>query len=271
MFNPQSEISHYIPQFVWKFWLSQLYAHYSYQLGLISQNFLIQSGPNDLPRDPRVHIYNVYDNELSETRQLPVQSGSVFKDLTGDPTSVALVQTAEQAFYHLESESESTLTQLIERTYTSGTPTKTNSFCFDRKSVESLSRYLTFLRFRNSAKYREILQSLEEPTEESHKGIIYPAYGPIMIELRRRVILREFIKFLQYSSDVGGACLPRDPRLERHTSSGAPFDTFRDAMDSYCWRLCGAEVFIGIASEDQEFIFPDSCFGTLDEGFDEDP
>lgn len=180
-----------------------------------------------------------------------------------------LVQAAEQAFYHLESEAETTLTQLIERTYTSGTPTKTNSFCFDRKSVESLCRYLTFLRFRNSSKYREILQSLEEPREDH--GIIFPAYGPIITELHRRVILREFIRFLQHSSDDGRAYRPRDPLPEHHPTSGASLDAFRKVMDMYCWRLSGAEVCIGIASEDQEFIFPDSCFGTLDEGFDEDP
>jgi len=232
---------------------------------------LTPSGPNDLPRDPRVHIYDVYDNELSETRQLPVQSESVLKDLNGDASSAELVQAAEQAFYDLESKAAATLTQLIARTYTGGTPTKTNSFCFDRKPIESLSRYLTFLRFRNSAKYREILQSLDDPAEENHRGIIYPVYRPMINELRRRVILREFIKFLQHSSDDGPAYRHRDPRLEHHPSSGASLDTFRDAMNTYCWRLCGAEVCIGIASEDQEFILPDSCFGTLVEGFDEDP
>lgn len=180
---------------------------------------------------------------------------------------MGLIQAAEQAFYKLESEAETTLAQLIERTYTNGTPTKTNSFCFDRKSVESLCRYLTFLRFRNSAKYREILQSLENPPEETREGIIFPAYGPMITELYRRNILREFVRFLQYSSDDR----PRGLRPEHLASSSASLDAFREAMDAYCWRLCGAEVCIGIASEDQEFIFPESCFGTLDEGFHEDP
>jgi hypothetical protein len=205
---------------------------------------------------------------LSEIRQIPPHSGSVLKELNGDAASVELVEVAEQAFYRLESEAESTLTRLIKLTYTSGTPTRTNSFCFDTKSVESLSRYLTFLRFRNSTKYREILQSLEEPTEEAHQGIIYPAYRPVITELRRRVIIREFIRFLLHTADDSDPCLPRDPSPEHHTAS---LDAFRDAMNLYCWRLCDAEVCIGVASEDQEFIFPDSCFGTLDEGFDEDP
>lgn len=134
--------------------------------------------------------------------------------------------------------------------------------------MESLCRYLTFLRFRNSAKYREILQWLREPAEDHHhEGIIYPAYGPIITDLRRRIVLREFIRFLQRPESYR----PRDPRPEHYTSTGTSLGVFRDAMDMYCWRLCGAEVCIGIASEDQEFIFPDSCFGTLGEGFDENP
>lgn len=255
MLNPHaniSEISHYIPQFIWKFWLSPC-------------------GPNDLPRDSRVHVYNVYDNELSETRQLPAQFESVFKDLDGDLASTELVQAAEQAFYHLESEAATTLNRLIERTYASGTPTRTNSFYFDRARMESLSRYLTFLRFRNSIKYREILRLLEESSEENHRKIYYPVYGPIIAELRRQTIFREFIRFLQHSSADGAADHPRNLRPETNTSSGPWLDAFRGAMDMCCWRLCKAEVCIGIASEDQEFIFSDSCFGTLDEGFNEDP
>jgi hypothetical protein len=241
---------------------------YQLVLGSLILHAVSDSGPNDLPRDPRVHIYDVHDNELSETRHSLPQSGSIFKELNGDPASTEFVQAAEQAFYHLEFKAESTLARLIELTYTSGTPTRTTSFCCDRKSVESLSRYLTFLRFRNSAKYREILQSLVVPVEEDHQGIIYPAYRPMITELRRRAILREFVRFLRYTADDSDPSHPRDPRPDHRSAS---LDAFRDAMNLYCWRLCDAEVCIGVASEDQEFILPDSCFGTLDEGFDEDP
>ncbi|EDR11378.1 uncharacterized protein LACBIDRAFT_313428 [Laccaria bicolor S238N-H82] len=36
-------------------------------------------------------------------------------------------------------------------------------------------------------------------------------------------------------------------------------------MDLYCWCLCKAEVCLGIACKDQEFILADCCFGSLDE------
>jgi hypothetical protein len=246
------EISYYIPKFLWKFWLSK-------------------TGPNDLPRDSRVHVYDVYDNDLWETEEMPPQSGSVLNYFETGAASKSLIQEAEAAFYRLESNVEATLTKLIERTYTSGTPTKLTSFPFDRKAIDSLSRYFAFLRFRNSAKYRQVLHSLEEPIEENPKGSLYPAYRPLITEVRRRVILREFLRFLDHSPEETSGHRSRGPRPEHHLASGPTLDAFRDAMDMYCWRLCGAEVCIGLASEDQEFILSDSCFGTLDEGFDEHP
>ena len=228
-------------------------------------------GPNDLPRDPRVHIYDVYDNELWETRQIPCQAGPVFGHFVGDATSNVLVQEAETAFYRLESEVEAVLTQFMERAYASGTPRRTSSFSFDSKPVDSLSRYFAFLRFRNSAKYRGILESLEEPIEQDHSGSIYPAYRPLIAAVCRRVMLREFIRFLDDPSEDGSPHWRRDPRTEHHTPSTPSLDAFRDAMEMYCWRLRGAEVCIGIPVEEQEFILPDSCFGTLDEGFDDHP
>jgi hypothetical protein len=42
-------------------------------------------------------------------------------------------------------------------------------------------------------------------------------------------------------------------------------------MDLYCWRMCDAELCIRVATDDQEAILSDRCFGSLDEGFDEQP
>lgn len=216
-----------------------------------------------------MHVYDVYDNELSEICKPPTPARSVFENFNyGGSATRALVQEAEEMFYRLENEAGLTLTGLIAHTYSHGNPTSTNTFPFDREAVENLCKYMVFLRFRNSAKYREIVQSLEEPTEQRSREGVYPAYLPIMIELRRRHIVRAFITFMQHSSSDNPL---RRPRPERHLRLGASVDALQDAMDMYCWRLCGADVCIGVASQDQEFILADSCFGTLDEGFDEDP
>ncbi|KAF9466812.1 kinase-like domain-containing protein [Collybia nuda] len=244
------DIPHHFPQYLWRFWLSEI-------------------GPTDLPRDPRVHVYDVYDNELSEICEPPTPTRLVFEDFKqGGLTTQALVQEAEDIFHRLEDGAGSTLASLIAHTYSHGNPTSTNSFPFDRIAIESLCKYLVFLRFRNSAKYREIVGSLAEPTGDSSKEGIFPAYLPIIMELRRRHIMRAFIAFMQHSSSDDPA---HRPRPERHLRLGASVDALQDAMDMYCWRLCGADVCIGVASQDQEFILADSCFGTLDEGFDEDP
>jgi hypothetical protein len=74
--------------------------------------------------------------------------------------------------------------------------------------------------------------------------------------------------FLKHTSAVE---MPHSRRDDAPLTVGATLDDFRDLMELYCWRLCGAEVCLGMASDDQEFILPDCVFGTLDEGFEEDP
>lgn len=227
------------------------------------------STPNDLPRDPRVHTYDVYDNELSEVLQPPEKTRATFEHLGDGLLEQSLVQTAEQAFQRLELDAENILVELLERTYSSGNPTKMNSFSFDWKRFATLRKYLIFLRFRNSAKYRDIiLHSLQEQIEEHAQESIFPAFLPAIIEHRRRIILRAIIAFLQHPVSSPPTRL-RDPE-PRHTA-GEPPDPFQTAIDTYCWRLWNAELCIGIASEEQEFMLSDACFGTLDEGFDEDP
>ncbi|RDB21804.1 Serine/threonine-protein kinase STY8 [Hypsizygus marmoreus] len=243
-------IPHHIPHFIWKFWLSQ-------------------TGPTGLPRDPRVHIYDVYDNELSETREPPVTSRLVFQDFASGPSTEALVKAAEQAFYALEREAESTLAGVVTCTYSSGNPSKTTSFSFDKHRITKLCRYLVFLRFRNSAKYREVLDSLAKPVGDDAPGLIGPAYGPAIAEHSRRSILRGITAFLEHSADDARPPRRRIPKWPH--AAGDSLYVFRTAMETYCWRLCDAEVCVGVAAEQQEFILTDSCFGTLDEGFEEDP
>ncbi|KAG6919677.1 hypothetical protein DXG01_002620 [Tephrocybe rancida] len=231
------KIPHYVPIFLWKFWLSP-------------------TGPNDLPRDPRLHVYDVYDNDLSEIINPPDTTRPVFQDLATE-TSSRLLQSAEVAFRALEFEAEETLSGLIDRTFCSGDLDKSTSFGFDQSRLTNLCRYLVFLRFRNSAKYREIVQSFQEHREIGTQNCVLSTYE-LFVEHRRVSFLREIVAFLEN--------VPLDGRDRLLETAG-----LSTAMNAYCWSLSGADISIGIAANDQEFILPDSCCGTLNEGFDEDP
>jgi len=178
---------------------------------------------------------------------------------------------AESAFTRLECEAQMVLKGLLDRTVWSGENYMgKKSLPFARNDVETLRKYFVFLRFRNSAGYRATVESLDlEESYQGHpsEGVLYFAYRPFIAQLRLRYILRAFVKFLDHSSADG------DPERRRQEppTPGASVNAFHDAMDLYCWRLCAAELCIGVATEDQEFMLSDSCFGTLDEGFDEDP
>ncbi|TFK38492.1 kinase-like domain-containing protein [Crucibulum laeve] len=245
-------IPQHFPQFLWKFWLSKNATH---------QEF----------RQPRIHIYDVYDNELIQTSEIPATSRLVFQDIDDgslDLETRNVLSKADRAFYQLEREAEEALTDLLQRTQWTGDTSK-KSLPFDRKAVEVLRKYFVFLRFRNSAGYRDAIHSVYKSAEEHPQdGNIFTVYRPIMAAVRRRYILRGFIAFLQHSSTDEASVRQRP---ERHLPENISLDTFQDAMEMYCWRLCEAEVCIGIATEEQEFMLADCCFGTLDEGFDEDP
>ncbi|KDR73031.1 hypothetical protein GALMADRAFT_73323 [Galerina marginata CBS 339.88] len=246
--------SKYFPRFLLKFWLSTC-------VGAILPS-----------RPPRVHLYDVYENELTEIHYSRKDPISVFHELDigylQGETRRALSE-AEAAFCKLESETQEVLNDLLDRTVWSGENyAGKKSLPFNRNSVEVLRKYFVFLRFRNSAGYRETVQSLEQSYQAQPKeGCVYSAYRPLVVQLRLRHILRGFIKFLNHSSadTVSARTVPEFP------ATGVSGDAFNDAMEKYCWRLCEAELCIGVATEDQEFMLSDRCFGTLDEGFNEDP
>ncbi|CAA7264551.1 unnamed protein product [Cyclocybe aegerita] len=243
-------ITPYFPSFLFEFWLS--------------------AGPTLPSRPPRVHLYDIYDNELTETHQVPKQATSIFQDLDIgllEFRTRACLRDAEIAFTHLESEVQSVLTDLLNRTVWSGEDVATKrSLSFNRSDVETLRKYFVFLRFRNSAAYSKTVCSLVESSQET-PGDFSSAFQPLIVEFWIRYILGNIIEFLCHTSADGPLVKtrPEVPTLSISVSA------FQDAMEVYCWRLCDAELCIGIATEDQEFMLSDRCFGTLDEGFDEDP
>lgn len=242
------EIPHYVPEFIWKLWLSP-------------------TGPNNLPRDPRIHIYDVYDNILAEKRSTPFKPRHIFQDFKTCSETRSLVQATNQVFQVLEADAEITVTAIIERAYCGGIPTRSTSFSFGKICLANLCRYFSFLRFRNSAKYREILQFLNKPVGCPEQEWSQPMYQPGFMLHHRRSFLLDMMAFLQRVSPDGGGVYPNN----QYRKTSFLSENFRNAMDAYCWRLCDAEISIGIAVDEQEFILTESCFGTLGDGFEENP
>ncbi|KAF8814545.1 kinase-like protein [Phlegmacium glaucopus] len=246
-------IPNYIPEFLLKFWLS--------------------TGPILPSRPPRVHIYDVYDNELMEFHQPPKEPKPVFQDLNNgfleNETRRAL-KDAEDAFSLLELATRAALNDLLERTvWSEESYAGKKSLPYDRRTVETLRKYFVFLRFRNSEGYRQTVHSLEQSYQnQPQDGTLYPAFRPLIVQHRLRFILRTFVEFFQHMSSDG---ISAKPHPEQTVPEAASVNSFKDLMDLYCWRMCDAELCIGVATDDQEFMLSDRCFGSLDEGFDEDP
>ncbi|KAH7922434.1 hypothetical protein BV22DRAFT_658936 [Leucogyrophana mollusca] len=228
-----TELTPYIPQFFWRFWLSDA-----------------DPLKHSLD-DHRVHIYDVYNNVLSETRRIPEQLRTVFQDFnTGalDEGCRAALRTAEQAFTRLESEAERILGELVIKIRSSPRAARME-LPMSRRSRDALLRFFVFLRYRNSDKYQAMLDSLSRKVVTDN-GAVFKAMHA-WHRVRRRALLGSFHSFLQHESP--------DARS---------FELF-ESLD--CWRFCNAEMCIGVASEGQQFVLPDTCFGTLDEDFGSDP
>ncbi|KAJ8496759.1 hypothetical protein ONZ45_g12335 [Pleurotus djamor] len=255
-------IPHYFPTFLWKFWLSDI-CHTSRVL-----------------RDPRVHVYDVYDNELTDVRDIPACSRSAFEDFRDEsfvPMSVEclkVLEDVEAAFHKLESLAEEALTTLfrgIPTPSTSPNSPRTTRVALTRQQLDNIRTYLVFLRFRNSSKFAEIVDSLQQPTSYSHDTQDSNAKSvfsrPFFLQVRRRVIFEGILAFLKHSPGVSR----RNSVRRRPPMTHDQRDVFHRAMEEYCWKFCGADVFVGVASEKQEYMMSDTCYGTLQEGYVDDP
>ena len=227
-----------------------------------------------------MHVYDVFENILSETRRLPKVNQDIFCDLRDtdmDDRSRSYLEAASDAFRRLEQEVETLLDRMLPL------DPDQKRLTVSRSDLDNIRRYFLFLRFRNSDQYTEIVERILAPTSildtpqprhssweftntmearepepelenaataDATKGIPGEPlrYGAIAGSLRRRTFLAGVSHFLD----------------RRHTQAaylGNP------ALERYCGDLCGAEVSFGLATEGQEYICTDVGFGTLDEDF----
>ncbi|TCD63007.1 hypothetical protein EIP91_006099 [Steccherinum ochraceum] len=246
---------HYFPQFVWKFFLSSIGPRY-------------QTGY-------RVHVYDVFEDILHETRRIP-QSKAVFADFhthTAAPLAdecLAAIKHAEESFARLEASAERVLTTLLhnltpsdsgddeemietemkrDRKAESSTRPLRRTVTLDAREEHVLIKYLVFLRFRNSEAYHETVVNLGKKASKDHPWMRLIERGP----LRRRAVLRSICAFLDHEIGEGGG------------ESSAEY--FAD-IEEHCWRPIRegrVELSVGVASEAQEYVTTEMCFGYLDE------
>ncbi|EDR06046.1 uncharacterized protein LACBIDRAFT_329111 [Laccaria bicolor S238N-H82] len=176
--------------------------------------------------------------------------GTIFEDFNSgflDVETQKIFKEAEQSFTKLEPDARSVVTDLLDRTVWSEENTK-RSIPFNRRDVEILHKYFVFLRFCNSAAYRQMVVSFQMSGYEGPKdGLNFNLYKPSVAKHRKRLILHGFIDFLEHSWANGLIRSFSDERL--------PIGC---ALRWHCLR-------------DQEVVLADCCFGSRDEGFDEDP
>ncbi|KAF9496946.1 kinase-like protein [Pleurotus eryngii] len=247
------EIPHYFPTFLWKFWLADI-CHVSHVL-----------------RDPRIHAYDVYENELKETRTMPACARSAFDDFRDDSMTnecAMVLAEVESAFMRLESLAEQALLVLMRSipSPTSDSPRRAQ-VVLDRHHVDQIRTYLVFLRFRNSPKYAEIVTTMCRPRSLSVRYSIFSR--PFFLPVRQRVILEGMLQFFKSCPGVS-ACMEQTEARRRPTVFNDERDDFHRAMQDYCWKFSEAEVCIGLASEKQEYMMTDKCYGTLHEVFVDD-
>ncbi|KAI6012235.1 kinase-like domain-containing protein [Pisolithus marmoratus] len=235
--EPALDVRPYIPQFLWKFWLSDAY-------GYPSKHTL---------DDHRVHIYDVFNNSLSETRRVPEQTHTVFQDFLADILDEgcrSAVRAAEQAFVRLENAIERILADLILRLRS-----LPNTRSHDRKELpiskrsrDQLLRYFVFLRYRNSKAYESTINSLTRRVIAESGATVDACHA--WHRVRRRTLLSSYHSFLRHES-LDSRRLSRFQGLK-------------------CWNFCQADICVGVAAEGCQYVLPDTCFATLDEDFGRD-
>ncbi|KAF9242815.1 hypothetical protein BU15DRAFT_72466 [Melanogaster broomeanus] len=162
----------------------------------------------------------------------------VFNNLHAvDEGCLSVLRCAKQAFTRLENQVERILADLVLKIRSPGPISKRNR--------DRLLWYFVFLRYRNSVQYNETVGRLTRRVVVDGGGVVNARHA--WHRVRRRAVLGSYHAFLHHES------------LDTQT-----FHRF-EGLD--CWRFCKAEICIGIASEGQKYVLPDTCFASLDEDF----
>lgn len=231
----------------------------------------------------RIHLYDVYDNELGELNEAPPTSRSIFADIAcnsdGEPITITeetrrIYDDAEEAFNKLQEDAMVTIDSItyqlqpppdILELSTSDMCSVPDAVTLPRSGLSQLRRYLVFVRFRNSPGYSTILWRLR--ASEAGATAHASAFKHFLIRMKRRYMLECFADFLRGDDRRWS----RGHLQELGLSSDSKFvGLVRDIMERYCWGLLEAEICLGLTEEEHEFIIPSCCYGILDDGTEEE-
>ncbi|KAI5117036.1 hypothetical protein M0805_004743 [Coniferiporia weirii] len=276
----------YIPEFLWNFWLEAC--------PVDLQNL----APFSAPPHVGLHVFDTYRNELStglsDHRAFSRESGVFDHILCAAP---AVEHTPEwhaacTAFRALEKDAETAIRSLIQQVDskprfshmygagmgtgmgmglgsagTHGNRTGAGSaahgdtrarLSLGRHALQSLQRYLLFLRFRNRETYKKLLELTGGGgLFLSHRIASLPAHE--RVQLRScdghsheplsdwKKLLRNFTAFLSGSTE------------------NKPISFIRECIHRRYESMQDAEICIGLAAEPDEYILSASCFGVVEE------
>ncbi|KAG1744958.1 kinase-like domain-containing protein [Suillus paluster] len=183
-----------------------------------------------------IHMTSTITNSLKRVvfRSKFRQSSTILTSYLWDEGCRSVLRTAEKAFTRLENEVERILSELISKIRSS------HSGGITIGNEARIANFTTFTGCITPVLYVLLLAA----------GAVINARHA-WHRVRRRATLGSFHAFLEHEN--------RGKKVFRHF----------EGLD--CWRFCDAEICIGLASEDQQFVLPDSCFATLDEEFAGDP
>jgi hypothetical protein len=292
------KVPNYIPPFLWQFWNAGMCVISSSSQLSLTHFYRGKNSETQTVLPQPLHVFDIYSSSLTECRQATLVARPIFADFAElcvylYPGAWMALQVAEQAFATLQSSVEPILTHIINAANGATISCTTASIPLSASQIMSLTRFFVFLRFRNSRQYRDIVHELQKdsvlevrsgdnstansyitafPGGRNFSKIMKEIYIPLVRQVRSRHVLAAFAKFLD-----DHAPLPSNP--EDSSSDWEPLrdelpcppdvkDPFREVLNTYLWEFCDeAELCLGVAAEDQEFILPDNCFGILDEGF----
>ncbi|KAF8868225.1 kinase-like domain-containing protein [Mucidula mucida] len=154
-----------------------------------------------------------------------------------------------ERFALLEHQTETILDNIINSSVSA------ESIPIDRSHIDVLLTYFAFLRFRNSPKYASVIEELRNRTFVLNYGSL-EVYNDLFQHFTWRPFFRSIHDFL---SSEQRYIPPRDVECIR---------PMINHLEKFCWDILrGGDVYIGLASSEQEYILPECCFGTLDEQF----
>ncbi|KAL5485627.1 hypothetical protein ACEPAI_6668 [Sanghuangporus weigelae] len=261
--NLDGEVEHYVPGFLWNFWLEACPVD------------MCKFSPTSVSPYIGLHVYDTYKNELSTALNDRPFSKGVFdriEQLAPEIVKRPEWEEANTAFNMLEKDAETAIRSLLQQvdskprvSQLSGSGwDRQNTMRFDkpklslgRHALQSLQKYLIFLRFRNRDMYARLLKLANTGYLFSTKSWGSPRalYEIAQLEGGAHSPFLDWVKLLKsFTCFLSGDC-------ESHKSVAFICDCIHRRYEN----MLDVDVCIGVSPEPDEYIMSASCFGDVEE------